>query len=143
MILIDANLLVYAFAVDAIQHDQASAWLETQLNGVHRIGLPWGSLAAFLRLMTNKRFWSAPASMREALEQVDQWLASDRVWIPEPTPNHFSILRELLSLPGIQANDVPDAHLAALAIEHGLTLCSSDRGFARFPNLKWQDPLSR
>jgi toxin-antitoxin system PIN domain toxin len=143
MILIDANLLVYAYSTRSIQHGAASEWLETQLNGLYRVGLPWGSLAAFLRLVTNKRLWPLPASMPQALEQVDRWLASDQVWIPEPASNHFSILKELLSLPGIQANDVPDAHLAALAIGHGLTLCSSDRGFARFPNLKWQDPLSR
>jgi toxin-antitoxin system PIN domain toxin len=142
MILIDVNLLVYAFSSSTIQHEAASIWLEAKLNGDYRVGLPWASITAFLRLMTNRRVLPVPISMDEALKQIDRWLSSEQAWIPEPTANHLPVFKKLLNLPGLQANDVPDAHLAALALEHGLTLCSSDRGFTRFPGLKWEDPLS-
>lgn len=142
MILIDVNLLVYAFSASTGQHEAARNWLEAQLNGDHRIAFPWATILAFLRLITNRRLFPEPVSINRALEQVDRWLSSEQVWIPEPTTNHFLVLQKLLSLPGIQANDVPDAHLAALALEHGLTLCSADQGFARFPELRWNNPLS-
>ena len=141
MILVDANLLLYAHISSFRQHDAARAWLDIQLNGTARVGLPWVSLLAFLRLATNARVFERPLSMADAWQQVREWLSCETVWAPEPTERHSECLGHLLALPGVQANLVPDAHVAALAIEHGLTLCSTDGDFARFPGLKWLNPI--
>ena len=141
MILVDANLLVYAYVASLPQHSRAREWLDEQLNGAAMVGLPWPSLLAFLRLVTNPRVFDRPAATLQAWAQVEAWLGCQTVWIPQPGERHRELLGELLALPGIQANLVPDAHLAVLAIEHGLTLCSTDADFARFPRLKWSDPL--
>ena len=102
----------------------------------------WLSLLAFLRVATNPRAFRSPLTMAVAWEQVSTWLSVETVWTPEPTERHATVLGELLALPGVYGNLVPDAHLAALAIEHGLTLCSTDGDFARFPGLTWLNPLS-
>lgn len=141
MIAVDANLLVYAHVVSYPQHEPARAWLEDRLRGTARVGLPWSSLLAFLRLVTNPRLFAAPESIADAWGQVETWLDAEASWLPEPTPRHRHVLRACLLASGVRANDVPDAHLAALAIEHGLSLASTDRGFARFPGLVWFDPL--
>jgi toxin-antitoxin system PIN domain toxin len=141
VILVDANLLVYAFAREMPQHASASAWLDERLNGASRVGLPWESLVAFVRLVTNPRVFERPATPARAWRQVEEWLALETVWIPQPTPQHRDTLGRLLAESGSAANLVPDAHLAALAIGHGLELCSSDGDFARFAGLRWIDPL--
>lgn len=141
MILVDANLLVYAHVASLPQHEQAREWLDSQLNGAAPVGLPWPSLLAFLRLVTNPRVFEQPEPVARAWDQVLGWLGCETAWIPQPGERHAELLGELLSLPGIQANLVPDAHLAALAIEHGLTLYSTDGDFARFPRLRWRNPL--
>ena len=141
MILVDANLLIYA-SVDALpQHERARDWLDERLNGPAPVGLPWASLLGFLRVTTNPRVFDRPATMSDAWRQVLAWLGCDCVWIPEPENRHREILGELLEAPGVHANLVPDAHLAAIAIEHGLILCSSDGDFARFAGLRWENPL--
>lgn len=142
MILIDANLLVYARVRSLPQHDAARAWLDAQLNGTVRVGLPWPSLLAFVRLVANPRVFARPESIRTAWRQVEQWLGLDPVWVPTPTERHREILAALLDAAAHRPNLVPDAHLAALAIEHGLTLYSTDGDFARFPGLRWHDPLA-
>ena len=141
MILVDANLLVYAHASTFPQHERAREWLDTQLSGPTPVGLPWPSLLAFLRLVTNARVFEHPASVGDTWQQVTAWLACDSVWVPQPTERHAEVLGDLLSRTGAQANLVPDAHLAALAIEHGLLLCSADGDFGRFPTIRWQNPL--
>lgn len=141
MILVDANLLVYAHVASFPQHDAARNWLDEQLNGTSRVGLPWPSLLAFLRLVTNPRVFERAESVADAWAQVQAWLGCDPAWIPQPGEGHAGLLGELLALPGIQGNLVPDAHLAVLAIEHGLVLCSTDSDFARFPRLRWTNPL--
>src|SRR5579864_3336604 len=141
MILVDANLLVYAFDDGSPHHGATMSWLHGQLNGPSPVGLPWESLAAFLRIVTNPRIYAAAISVATAWRQVQAWLASDVVWIPRATDRHAAVLGELLALPGIRANLIPDAHLAALAISHGLILCSADSGFARFPQLRGMNPL--
>ena len=141
MILVDANLLVYAHVRSFSQHERAREWLDDRLNGAAPVGLPWPSLLAFLRLTTNARIFEHPEPVADAWRQVDAWLESERAWIPLRTERHREILGELLPEPGVQANLVPDAHLAALAIEHGLILCSTDGDFARFPGLRWENPL--
>ncbi len=142
MILIDANLLVYAHVRSFQQHESARGWLDAQFNGNSPVGLPWNSLSAFLRIVTNPRVFQKPETMSKAWEQVEEWLDCEVSWIPEPTERHREVLSAFLAGSGIQANLVPDAHLAALAIEHGLILCSTDGDFARFGNLRWQNPLS-
>jgi len=142
VILIDANLLVYAHVMSFSQHELARAWLDDQLNGTTAVGLPWPSLLAFMRLVTNPRVFEHPEPTAGAWAQVKQWLACETVWIPGPGERHSLLLGELLALPGTHANLIPDAHLAALAMEHGLTICSTDTDFARFPNVRWTDPLT-
>jgi toxin-antitoxin system PIN domain toxin len=141
MILVDANLLVYAHVSNLPQHDAAQAWLDDQLSGDLRVGLPWASLLAFLRLVSNPRVFEKPEPVSDAWLCVEMWLSQPSVWIPEPTEGHRSVLGSLLSYTGNRANLVPDAHLAALALEHGLELCSTDGDFARFPGLRWKNPL--
>lgn len=142
MILVDANLLIYSFDTASPHHAGAHHWFDGQLRGSSSIGIPWESSAAFLRIVTNPRIYESAVTTAQAWRQVQEWLASDVVWVPLPTERHVTILGELLSMPGIRANLVPDAHLAALAISHGLTLCSADAGFARFPGLRWTNPLA-
>ena len=141
MILLDANLLIYARGRALPQHAAAKAWLDATLRGEGKVGLPWPSLLSFLRIVTNRRIFTQPDSIASAWKQVDDWLACPNVWVPAPGENHAAILARTLVFSG-GANHVPDAHLAALAIEHGLTLCSSDGDFARFAELKWMNPLA-
>jgi hypothetical protein len=142
VILVDVNLLLYATNVSASQHGVAREWLDRQLVETPRVGLPWATLLGFLRLATNARVITRPLTMAAAWQQVSQWLTCEPAWIPLPTARHADVLGKLLAEPGVYGNLVPDAHLAALAIEHGLTLCSTDSDFARFPELKWVNPLT-
>lgn len=122
-------------------HDAARRWLDDRLNGTERVGLPWGSLLAFLRLSANPRVLARPLRPRAATQVVLAWLALPSTWIPQPTDRHATTLAALLE-PESRSDLVPDAHLAALAIEHGLVLCSTDRDFARFEGLRWTNPLT-
>ena len=142
MILIDANLLIYAHVNNLPQHFAAKGWLDECLNASAPVGLPWPSLLGFLRIVTNSRIFERPESNKDAWKQVKEWLECPSAWIPRPAERHVEILEGLLIDLNITANLVPDAHLAALAIEHGLILCSADGDFGRFPNLKWQNPIS-
>lgn len=142
MILLDANLLIYAHVRSFPQHAPARDWLDAQLGGGGPVGLPWPSLLAFLRIVTNPRVFERPEPMADAWRQVRAWLDAEVVWVPQPTDRHCGVLGTLLADAGMQANLVPDAHLAALAIEHGLLLCSTDGDFGRFTELRWQNPLA-
>jgi len=142
VILVDSNLLLYAEFVDMPQHGSARTWLESQMNSPVRIGIPWQSSLAFLRLATNPRIFRKPLGIRAAWRQVMEWLEHPRVWIPEPGADHAVILGRLLESVHATANLIPDAHLAAIAIEHGLTVCSADSDFARFP-VSWLNPITR
>lgn len=142
MILVDANILLYACNAEADQHSKSRAWLDEQLSGATPVGLPWLSLLGFLRIATNARAFRSPLTMASAWQQVTNWLSAETVWTPDTTERHGAVLSNLLALPGVHGNLVPDAHLAALAIEHGLTLCSTDGDFARFPGLSWRNPLA-
>ena len=141
MILVDANLLIYAHVSGMPAHKKARQWLESKLSDISRIGLPWASLLAFVRLITNPRVFTRPSTIRDAWAQVEEWLAGKRVWIPEPGPAHAQILGRLLLQGGYRPDLVPDAHLAAVAIEHGLTLCSADADFSRFEGLSYINPI--
>ena len=141
MILVDANLLVYAHVKSFRHHAKARDWLDTRINAAAPVGLPWPSLLAFVRVVSNPRIFDRPASVPAAWRQVESWLATKSVWVPLPTERHQRVLAPLMARAEGRANLVPDAHLAALAIEHGLVLCSTDGDFARFDGLEWQNPL--
>ena len=142
MILLDANLLIYAYDVDSSHHAAAQEWLDRQLNELPAVGFPWESISAFLRVVSNPRIYPNPAPIADAWRTVRNWLSCEAAWIPQATVRHTELLDELVKLPGLRANLIPDAHLAAVAIGHGLTLCSADTGFARFPRLSWLNPLA-
>jgi len=141
LILLDANLLVYANDVDSPHHEAARTWFEDTVNAPTKVGFPWPTLLAFVRLMGNPRIARRPVPLADTWSRAQEWLALPTAWIPLPTDRHREILTRLLqgeSRPSL----VNDAHLAALAVEHGLTVCSSDRDFARFPDLRWENPLT-
>lgn len=141
MILVDANLLLYAANRSAPEHDTARTWLDARLSGTARVGLPWPSLLAFVRLASNPLVVRNAVTVSAAWTQVREWLGADVAWVPLPTERHADTLERFLRLPAMSARLVPDAHLAALAVEHGLTLCSTDGDFGKFPGLAWENPI--
>lgn len=143
MILIDVNLLVDATMTSAAGHDAARHWLQKRLGGTARVGLPWASLTGFIRVVGQPRAWERPIPVDAAVSVVRSWLSRPCAWIPEPGPRHLDLLDALLRFqPSVRL--VTDAHLAAVAIEHGLELCSRDRDFARWADLglRSRDPLA-
>lgn len=139
--LLDANLLLYAVDKRAAQHQAAAGWLSDQFNGSRRVGVPWQSVAAFLRIATHPRVFPQPLAPATAYERVTDWLSAPVAWIPEPGPEYHRILGQLITAYNVGGNLIPDAMLAALAIEHGVTLYSADTDFARFTQLRWENPL--
>jgi len=141
VILLDANLLLYACNEADDHHADARAWLEGALAGQEEVRLAWVTILAFLRIGTNPRAFEQPLSIQEAVGHVSAWLAQPVVGIIEPAERHWSILSGLLPSAQAKANLVMDAHLAAMAIEYGATLCTSDRDFTRFQGLRLRYPL--
>ena len=141
MILLDVNLLLYAHVEASAEHARTKAWIERQFASGMRVGLPWHSLLGFVRLASNPRMFVRPVPVVEGWRLVRLWLDAPNAWIPEPTERHADLVGELLATPSIGTRDVMDAHLVALAIGHGLVLCSNDSGFARFGRLRWLNPL--
>ena len=141
MILIDTNLLVYAYAMQMPQHERANRWLDEQLQNGMRVGMPWHSLLGFVRIVSNPKAFTRPDSVAAAWQQVRLWLGAGNVWTPLPTERHVGILDGIVSAVSVTSDFVMDMHLAALALEHGLTLYSNDRDFARVPKLRWVNPL--
>jgi uncharacterized protein len=142
MMLVDANLLLYAANQAAPEHEPARAWLDQRLNGTVAVGLPWPSLLAFVRLATNPVVVRNPVTPAEAWRQANEWLSCEPATVPLPGAAHRTIVGGFLDAPWMTSRLVPDAHLAALALEHGLTLYSTDGDFAKFPGLKWENPLA-
>jgi toxin-antitoxin system PIN domain toxin len=142
VILVDANLLLYAVISDYEQHAAANAWLDERLNSPIRVGLPWVSLLAFLRISTNPRIFPDPLSMKASWQRVAGWLELPNVWCPGATERHRALLEGYLSGVAGSSKLVSDAHLAALAVGHGLLLCSTDGDFARFDGLRWENPIA-
>lgn len=140
--LVDANLLLFARDAASAEHEVAREWLQARLNGPIRIGLPWVSLVAFLRIATHPRVYEQPLTAEDAWQQIADWLAAPAAWVPNPGPDHAEVLGRLVCEHRITAALATDAHLAALAIEHGVELCSADTDFARFPELRWRNPLA-
>jgi toxin-antitoxin system PIN domain toxin len=143
MIVVDTNLLLYAYNPSAGQHEEARAWLEKVLSGTEPVALPWAVVLAFLRIGTNPRAFPQPLTIAEAVAIVSEWFAQPIVRVIEPTERHWTLLSAIL--PGAQVKGplVTDAHLATLTIEHGATLYSTDGDFSRFPRLRWRNPLAR
>jgi hypothetical protein len=140
-VIVDANILLYAADRGSKFHAPAAAWMEDALNGPARVGLPWPSLTAFVRIVTHPRASSSPLTPQEAWSVVDDWLAAGAAWIPVAGARHAEVFRRLVIDGDLRGNLVPDAHLAALAIEHGVGICSADSDFARFPGLDWVNPV--
>ncbi len=143
MKLVDVNLLLYAVNEDAPPHEAARSWLESALSGTETIALSWSVLLAFLRLATRSAVFPRPLGVEQAFEVVESWVSQPCVAIVHPTERHAQVLKDLLVPLGTAGNLTTDAHLAALALEHGAELCSCDRDFARFPGLRWSNPLER
>lgn len=141
MILVDANLVLYAEDSSSAWNASARLWWDAQLSGSSPVCLSWEVVSAFLRLATNRRVFAHPLTLSEALERVQSWLDQPCIRIVLPTSRHWDIFQDMLSKSQAAGNLIPDAHLAALAIEHGCELYSTDVDFARFPGLKWKNPL--
>ena len=139
--LIDANLLLFAVDAASPAHERSAAWMEEQLNGERRVGIPWESLTAFVRISTHPRASSRPLKPDRAWAFVEEWLAAPTVWVPKPTEQHAEVLGMLIRKYHPAGNLIPDAHLAAMAIEHGLEVCSADTDFARFGEIRWLNPV--
>ena len=142
MIVVDANLLLYAYDPDSPQHEASRQWMEEVLSGPGLVRFPWLTLWAFLRISTNRRVFVRPLSVAEAHGMVMSWLEQPNAGIVEPGDRHLEILGALLREGQAAGPLVMDAVLAALAIEHGATLCSTDRDFARFDGLDWRNPIA-
>lgn len=143
MILVDANLLLYAYHPRAEAHRTSRAWLEKALSGPDLVRFAWLTLWAFLRISTNRRVFERPLSTGEAERAVSSWLGQSCAGVLEPGDRHWDILRGLTKEGQAAGPLIMDAALAAIAIEHGATLHTTDRDFSRFPGLKWSNPLSQ
>lgn len=143
MIVPDINLLVYAYDTRAALHTPARAWWEKTLSDDEPVGIALPVIFGFLRLTTSPRIFTKPLTVGESLRLVGAWLAQPQVQVLQPGPRHLEIAFRLIEGLGVAANLTTDAQLAALAIEYQATLCSSDHDFARFPGLRWHNPLGK
>lgn len=141
MILIDANLLLYAYDSSSPRHDRAREWLEDVLSGEEEVRFALTSVLAFLRIGTHSAVFRSPFTAAEAISIVGSWLNQPGVALAQPTDAHWSVLDDLCRAGQARGPILMDAHLAALAVEHGASLCTTDRDFARFPRLRLIDPL--
>jgi uncharacterized protein len=141
MILLDSNLLLYATMSSFEQHPRAKIWLDRTLRESARVGLPWATALGYVRLASNPRVFVRPLSVTSAWGAVSTWFDQPSVFVPEAGEQHRRVLGAWMGTIVTNAKAVPDAHLAALAVEHGLVLFSADRDFAKFPGLRWRNPL--
>jgi toxin-antitoxin system PIN domain toxin len=142
VILVDANILLYAEDSLSAHHEPARAWWDAQLSGSATVCLCWPTLTAFIRITTNARLHQRPLTLIEAVDRVQSWFAQPFVRTIHPTEQHWDIFRRMLREGNATANLVSDAHLAALAVEHSCELYSTDADFARFPGLHWKNPIN-
>ncbi|MCU1348299.1 MAG: domain family protein [Acidobacteria bacterium] len=140
MKLVDANVLIYAINSDAAHHERSKRWLEEALSGTEPVGMTWGVLLAFLRVTTRRGIFERPLLVDDAIAYVDSWLQQPPVDLVVPGPNHWTILRTLITASGSAGNLTSDAHLAAHALEGGWTLVSTDNDFRRFSGLNVLNP---
>lgn len=139
--ILDVNVLIIARNSASDHHAHMRGWLEHALNGPARVGMPWATLTSFLRLATSRAVFPAPLAPGDAMDQVEQWLAAAAAWVPTETEEHAAVLRQLIERHRLTGDLLPDAHLAALAIEHGVEVVSTDGDFARFTEIRWRNPL--
>jgi len=142
LILVDANILLYAEDSLGPAHARAGQWWDAQLSGPEPVCLAWAVINAFIRIGTNPRVFECPLSLDEATHRVQTWLDQPCIRLVAPTQRHWDIFRRMLADGQAVGNLVGDAYLAALAVEHGCELCSTDSDFSRFPQLKWRNPLA-
>jgi toxin-antitoxin system PIN domain toxin len=142
VIVVDANLLIYSYDLDSAHHKKSLSWLEELLSGVEAVGLPWQSVSAFLRVITNRRLPGTRVTLEQAVQVVDQWLQQPNVQVLVPADQHWSVLRQMILEGRASGPLVSDAEIAAITIEQGAVLHTTDRDFARFPGLRWKNPLS-
>ena len=142
MILVDANILLYAEDQLSPHHDKARTWWDATLSGAFPVCLCWTVLGAFIRIGTNPRVFEHPLSIDQAMTRVQSWLDQPCTRIVNPTERHWTVLQKMLRQGQAVANLVTDAHLAALSVEHGCELISTDSDFSRFPGIRWRNPLS-
>lgn len=141
MIVVDANLLIYSYDMHCVQHKRSAAWLEKVFSETEAVGLPWQSMTAFLRVVTNRRLPGVRVSLEDAAQAVEEWLLVPNVRILVPGEQHWSLLKQMVVEGGASGPLVSDAAVAALTIEYGGVLHTADRDFARFPGLRWLNPL--
>ena len=141
MIVPDLNLLVYAHSAGAPLHEPARRWWEDLVNGTERVGVPWIVASGFVRLLTHPGVLREPATSENAVDLVADWFRSPDVVPLNPGTQHLAIFRSALAAAGVGGNLVTDAHIAALAIEYQAEVHSNDSDFARFPGLRWRNPL--
>lgn len=140
MVIVDANVLLYAVDLASGHHERSRSWLDKSLAGTEAVGFAWIALLAFIRIGTNLSIFPNPMSADEATGQVEAWLEAPAAVVVHPTPRHASLLRGLLRDVGTAGNLTSDAHLAALALEHGADIVSYDRDFGRYPGVKHRLP---
>jgi uncharacterized protein len=140
VVVVDANVLLYAMDTASAHHDESLAWLERSLSGAEAVGFSWVVMLAFIRVGTTRSILPNALSVDEATAQVQAWLAAPAAVVVEPTMRHPEVLRGLLLESGAAGNLTVDAHLAALAIEHGGELVSYDRDFQRFRGVQHRLP---
>jgi len=141
MIIPDLNILIHAHNPKSSLHRKARAWWDAKLQGSEGVGLPWVVILGFIRITTHPRILEKPLRPDAATRRIDDWLALPQVHIPAPSARHFGLLKSSLDSLGTAGNLTTDAHLACLAMERGYLLCSTDADFARFPKLRWENPL--
>lgn len=142
MIVLDANLLLYAYDTEASHHAKARVWLETTLSASGPVGLPWQTISVFLRIMTNPRLPGDRFTVVEAVQVVDRWLEQPNVRLLAPGDDHWTLFRRMIIEGQAPGTLISDASLAALTTEYGGVLHTTDRDFARFPGLRWINPLA-
>jgi toxin-antitoxin system PIN domain toxin len=143
MKIVDTNVLLYSVNEESRDHEWARAWVEQALSGLETVGFAWLVLVGFLRLSTTRGLLRRPFRSAEALDLVSDWLSAGPSVVIHPTSRHFDILRDLIEpFGGTAGNLVNDAHLAALAVEHGATIVSFDRDFGRFRGVRVEEPAS-
>jgi uncharacterized protein len=141
VIVVDANLLIYAYDTDSSHHTKSRAWVEKIFSDVEAVGLSWQTLSAFLRVVTNRRLPGTRLTIERAAQIVEEWLEQPNVRVIVPGDEHWSVLKRMMIEGRASGPLVSDAELVALTIEYGAVLYTADRDFARFPGLRWTNPL--
>lgn len=140
MVIVDANVLLYAVDSAAAHHERSRSWLDESLSGAEAVGLAWVALLAFVRISTNPSIFPTPMAVDHAMHQIETWLGAPAAVMAQPTSRHVAVLAALMREAGSAGNLTTDAHLAALAVEHGAEIVSYDRDFARFTGIRHRLP---